>query len=54
MTKRYVIVFILILLKNMNKKVNHSRFRKYPEVGPVPEASVAPFPRLDIVSVWAI
>jgi len=41
---KYVLVFILFSLINMNKIINQSWFRMYPEVGPVPEALGAPFP----------
>ena len=41
---KYVLVFILFSLINMNKIINQSWFRMYPKAGPVPEASGASFP----------
>ena len=41
---KIVLVFMLFSLINMNKIINQSWFRMYPEVGPVPEALSAPFP----------
>ena len=35
---------MLFLLISMDKILNQTRFRVYPKTGPVPEASVAPFP----------
>ena len=37
-------MFMLFSLISMNKILNQNRFRVYPKAGPVPEASVAPFP----------
>ena len=40
---KYVLVFILFSLINMNKIINQNWYRMYPEVGLVP-ALGAPFP----------
>ena len=48
---KYVLVFILFSLINMNKIINQNWFRVYPKAGPVPEALSASFPWMDIVSV---
>ena len=34
---KYVLVFILFSLINMNKIINQNWFRVYPKAGPVPE-----------------
>ena len=48
-----MLVFKLFSLISMNKMLNQNRFRVYPEVGPVPEAPVAPLPaRIDILFDW--
>ena len=39
---KYVLVFKLFSLINMNKIINQSWFRMYPDAGPVPEALGAP------------
>ena len=39
---KYVLVFMLFSLKNMNKTMNQNWFRVYPKAGPVPEALSAP------------
>ena len=44
MRTKYVLVFLLFSLINMNKIINHSWFRMYPDAGPVPEAPGVPFP----------
>ena len=41
---KYVTVFMLFSLINMNKIINQNWFRVYPKVGPVPEAPGALFP----------
>ena len=41
---KYVLVFMLFSLINMNKIINKNWFRVYPKAGPVPEAPGAPFP----------
>ena len=41
---KYVLVFILFSLINMNKIMNQNWFRVYPKSGPVPEALGARFP----------
>jgi hypothetical protein len=53
-TTKYVFVFMLIPLTNMNKGINQRWFAMYPKPGPVLEALVAPFLGLDIVSVRAV
>ena len=40
---KYVLVFMLFSLINMNKIINQNWFRVYPKMGPVPEAPSAPF-----------
>ena len=40
MKARYVLVFMLFSLISTNRKINHRRFRVYPNAGPVPEARV--------------
>ena len=40
---KYVLVFILISLINMNKIINQNWFKVYPKAGPVPETLGAPF-----------
>ena len=54
MRTKYVLVFILFSLINMNKIINQNWFRVYPKAGSVLEAPGAPFPWLDIVSVRAV
>ena len=41
---KYVFVFTLFSLINMNEIINQGWFRMYPEAGLVPEAPGAPFP----------
>jgi len=41
---KYVLMFMLFSLINMNKIINQNWFRVYPKTGPVPEAPGAPFP----------
>ena len=40
---KYVLMFMLFSLININKIINQNWFRVYPKVGPVP-APGAPFP----------
>ena len=40
---KYVLVFMLFSLINMNKIINQRWFKMYPEPGPVLESPVAPF-----------
>jgi hypothetical protein len=53
-TIKQVLVFMLILSNNMNIRVNQRMLTKYLKAGHVPEAPVAPFSVLDIVSVQAV
>ena len=41
---KYVTVFMLFSLINMNEIINQNWFRVYLKTGPVPEAPGAPFP----------
>ena len=51
---KYVLVFMLFSLINMNKIMNQNWFRVYPKAGPVPEAPVAPLPaRIDMLFDWS-
>ena len=50
---KYVLVFMLFSLINMNKILNQNRFRVYPKTGPVQEAPVASLPAgIDILFDW--
>ena len=40
---KYVLVFMLFSLINMNKIINQNWFKVYPKAGPVPEALGVPF-----------
>ena len=53
MWTKYVHVFMLFSLINMNKKLNQNRFRVYSKAGPVLEAPGAPLPvGIDILFDW--
>ena len=53
MWTKYVLVFMLFSLINMNRIINHNRFRMYPKAGLVPEAPGAPLlAGIDILFDW--